>query len=360
MAKFFNIPVKEIRKETSDTVSVSFQISENTKDQFKYEAGQYLTFKQNIEGEEIRRSYSLCSSPLENEWRVAIKKVPGGKFSTFANEVLAEGALLEIMPPIGNFILKKEIKENGLYVFFAAGSGITPILSIIKTILFSNKSAQVILFYGNKSSDQIIFKEELEGLKNNYINHFSLHHILSQERQEAALFNGRIDAEKCAVFSKVYFNLKEVTQYFICGPEMMIHSVKDFLANKNVLSEKIKFELFSTPTSKAFVSEKKNGHKKAFDPELASLVTIKIDGDMLEFPLAYGGINILDGTIANGGDAPFACKGGVCCTCKALLVKGEVEMDQVFGLEQDEVDAGYILTCQSHPRTQAVTVDYDV
>ncbi len=359
MSKFHKVKVKDVRRETDDTVSIAFDLPRELQPEFEYEAGQYLTIRTSIHDQSVNRSYSLCSSPEDAEWRVAVKKVPGGLFSTFANEVLSIGDEVELMPPMGKFHIQNNGQSAHQYVFFAAGSGITPIISIIKTILRTEPLSQCILFYGNRYADGIIFKEELDDLKNKNIGKLSVHHILSQERLEAPLFNGRIDAEKCATFSKVFFDLKEVHTFFLCGPEQMILTVQAFLQENGVSEEKIKFELFTTPTSKAAPLQVKTEHK-TFDPSKESALTVRIDGYDLDFTLPYAGKNILDATIDNGGDAPFACKGGVCCTCKAMLVKGEVEMDTVYGLEQDEIEAGYILTCQSHPRSEKVIVDYDV
>jgi ring-1,2-phenylacetyl-CoA epoxidase subunit PaaE len=359
MSKFQHLEVQEIRKETSDTVSISFSMKNGQSQDFEYEAGQYLTFKASINGEEVRRSYSLCSSPLENEWRIAVKKVPGGKFSTFANEVLKTGDVLEVMPPLGHFTHDLQPQDKNLYVAFAAGSGITPVISIIKTILKEEPFSSFILFYGNRHTDGIIFKEKLEALKNQYLERFSVHFILSQERQESPLFTGRIDTEKCQTYGRVFFQPKEVNQFFICGPEQMILDVKDYLLLNEVDADKIKFELFSTPTSKAFVRAQES-IDHVFDPSAESLITVQIDGDTIEFPLPYSGKSILEASIDAGADAPFACKGGVCCTCKAKLIAGDANMDVVYGLEPDEIDNGYILTCQAHPRSEKLIVDFDV
>jgi ring-1,2-phenylacetyl-CoA epoxidase subunit PaaE len=359
MSKFKSLQVKDIRHETADTVSIAFDLVNGQSADFRYEAGQYLTFKTNIQGEEVRRSYSLCSSPLENEWRIAVKKVPGGKFSTFANEQLKPGDTLEVMPPNGHFTHTTQPEVQNLYVAFAVGSGITPVISLIKTILHTEPKCSFILFYGNRNSEGIIFKEQLEAIKNHYLDRFSLHHILSQERQESPLFTGRIDEEKCATFSKVFFQPKEVSQFFLCGPEEMILNVQNYLSSIGIEEDKIKFELFSTPTSKAFVRTPEQKHK-LFNPKAESMLTIQIDGDSFDFPLPYSGKSILEAAIEQGADAPFACKGGVCCTCKAKLLEGEAEMDVVYGLEPDEIENGYILTCQAHPRSEKLIVDFDV
>ena len=359
MSKFRTLKIKDIRKETEDTVSIALQIENGTSGDFHYVAGQHLTFRAIINGEEVRRSYSLCSSPVEAEWRIAVKKVPGGRFSTYANEDLHVGDTVEVMPPMGSFTHDINPQAENLYVAFAAGSGITPVISLIKTILFSEPKSTFILFYGNRTTDGIIFREELEGIKSRFLDRFSIHHILSGERQESPLFNGRIDEDKCRVFSKVFFNPNQVDKFFLCGPEMMIENVKAFLVKAGVRDDHIKYELFTTPASKAFAG-RETRKDTPHNPDEESLATVILDGDLLEFTMPYDGRSVLEEAIDHGADAPFACKGGVCCTCKARLVEGEVKMDVVYGLEPDEIENGYILTCQAHPRSKKIIVDFDV
>lgn len=359
MSKFQPVRIRDIRKETEDTISIALQVNNGLASTFQYQAGQHLTCRAVINGEEVRRSYSLCSSPLENEWRIAVKKVPGGKFSTYANEILKAGDILEVMPPTGSFTHAVDPDAENTYVAFAAGSGITPVISLIKTILRSEAKSNVQLYYGNRTADAIIFREELESIKNAFLERFSLHHILSRERQESPLFTGRINEEKCQVYGTVFFDPGTVSRFFICGPEAMIENVRTYLANQGVEQGQIKFELFTTPTSKAFAREETK-EETPHNPDEESLATVILDGDAFDFPIRYDGPSILETAIEQGADAPFACKGGVCCTCKAKLVEGEVKMDVVYGLEPDEIENGYILTCQSHPRTKKIVVDFDV
>ncbi len=356
MSKFHQLKVKDIRKETADTVSVAFEVPDVLQEVYEYKAGQYLTLRTAINGEDVRRSYSICTAPAEKDLRVAVKQVEAGRFSTFANTILKAGDELEVMTPTGNFT-QSEVKGTGQrYVAFASGSGITPVIAILKTILFKEPDSHVTLFYGNRNFESIIFREELEALKNKYLGRFSLYHILSRENLGVPLFNGRIDNEKIEAFAKVFFDPTLVSEYFICGPEPMIHAVKNGLEAMQV-SGKIHFELFTSPAG-SLAPEKKE-QPKDFDPAKESHVTIKLDGDVTEFALAYGGDSILDAAMKAGADLPFACKGGVCCTCRAHLQEGEVEMDVNYALEPDEVEAGFILTCQSHPRTSRVVVDFD-
>ncbi|RLD18093.1 MAG: phenylacetic acid degradation protein [Bacteroidetes bacterium] len=359
MSQYYKLTISDIRSETPSAVVIELSVPENLNESFRFEAGQYLGVRVDIDGTDVRRSYSICSAPTENILRIGVKKVPGGLFSTYANDVLKVGDELEVMPPLGKFTMSCDPARKGQYVFFASGSGITPVGSLVKSILREEPLSHVTLFYGNKTIEDIMFREELDGLKNNYMKRLSVHHILSRERQNSPFYNGRIDAEKCDTFSKVFFIPAKVDKFFLCGPEAMINDVSDWLKRKNIEAGNIAFELFTSPTSRAFVSDK-DSKKVLANPERESVVTVRIDGDAMEFNLAYGAENILDAAIAAGADAPFSCKGGVCCTCKAMLMDGEVEMDVVYGLEPDEIEDGYILTCQSHPRSETVLVDYDV
>ncbi len=357
MPKFHQLSVKDIRQETNDTVSVAFNVPASLKDEYQFLPGQYLTLRAMLKGEDVRRSYSICSAPHEGELRVAIKKVEDGRFSTYANVDLKTGDELDVMTPIGNFHPKDNGVKNKQYVAFASGSGITPVISIIKSQLNKDAKSQFILFYGNKNFDSIIFREELEALKNIYLDRFSLYHVMSRETLGAPIFNGRIDEEKLKTFAKVFFDPQAIDEYFICGPEQMIHTVKNTLAELQVPKDKVHFELFTSPVGSLAPKAKKK--QRDFDPKVESKVQINLDGDSFDFVLSYGGDNILDAALKSGADLPFACKGGVCCTCRAKLVEGEIEMDVNYALEQEEVDAGFILTCQAHPRTEKVVVDFD-
>jgi len=349
---FHQLAVKDIRKETPDCVSIAFDVPADLQNEFRFMAGQNLTIKTDLD--DTRRSYSICSSPYENELRVAVKKIKNGVFSSFANDVLKKGDLLEVMPPTGTFYteIKPENKKN--YLFFAAGSGITPVFSMIKTILKTEEKSSVTLVYGNKNVSSIIFKEELEALKDKYLQRFSLYHILSREKTDSEFNNGRIDVAKCDRVSEM-INLETIDDFFICGPEQLIFTVRDFLQGWGIDPKKIHFELFTTPTRK---------HTKIYtavkEPEAeGSEITVKLDGRTFDFRLDYNSNTILDEALEQGADVPFACKGGVCCTCKAKVLEGEVEMESNYGLDKSEVKAGFVLTCQSHPRSKKVVVDYD-
>jgi ring-1,2-phenylacetyl-CoA epoxidase subunit PaaE len=256
MIHFHPLKVKKVQKETDDCVSITFDVPLNLQDKFQFKQGQSLTIKKDISGQEIRRTYSICSSPFDNQLRVAVKKVEGGIFSVFANEALRPGDILEVMPPVGKFYteLKQDQKKN--YVAFAAGSGITPILSLIKTTLLTEPNSSFTLVYGNRNKNSIIFKEELEGLKDKFIDRFRIYHILSRERSDAEINYGRIDVDKLELLSDKILDLSSSDEFFLCGPEEMTFCIKGFLTGKGVPEEKIHFELFTIPGQKHFLQEK--------------------------------------------------------------------------------------------------------
>ena len=354
---FHKLVVKEVKRETADCVSVSFQIPPEIKKDFAFKQGQSLTMRIFFNGDEVRRTYSICASPLDEEWRVAIKKQEGGLFSTFANDGLKEGDVLEVMPPVGNFYTDLSEMHQKNYVAFAAGSGITPVISIINTTLRTEPKSRFTLVYGNRNKNSIIFKEELEALKDKFIDRFRIIHILSRERTDAPINEGRIDAKKLNDLSKL-ISYDRADEFFICGPEEMIFSVKDFLERLSIKKDKIHFELFTIPGEKRSILIRKKSTRKSEGP--TSRITVKLDGISFDFTLAFHAEPILDAALKQGADLPFSCKGGVCCTCKARLLEGEVDMEVHWGLEQEEIERGYILTCQSHPKTERVIVDFDI
>lgn len=354
---FHSLKVKDIKKETDECVSVTFEIPDTLKPDFAYKQGQSLTMRTTIGEEEVRRTYSLCSSPLENEWKVAIKKVADGLFSTFANLSLKKGDILDVMQPVGKFYVELNPENKKNYLAIAAGSGITPLLSIIKTTLRTELHSSFTLVYGNKNRSSIIFFEELEGLKNKHLQRFNFINILSRERTDATINFGRINTDKLIELEKL-IDYSSFDETFICGPEEMIFAAKDFLEAKGIDKKKIHFELFTTP------GQKKSGvisREIGVESGPKSQITIKLDGRSFDFDLSLtSDTSILDAALKEGADLPFACKGGVCCTCKAKLLEGQVSMDVHWGLEEEEVEQGYILTCQSHPKTEKVVVDFDI
>jgi len=355
---FHRLRVKDIRRETAECVSIAFEIPETLKENFRFHQGQNITIRLMVDNEEVRRSYSICSSPLEEELRVAVKEVPEGKFSGHANRTLKVNDILEVLAPTGSFFTPISPDQSKHYLAFAAGSGITPILSLIKTILTAEPHSSVTLIYGNRNRSSIIFKEQLESLKNKYMQRFAIHHILSREQTDAPINHGRISADKCAEFSHRLFDISTVNEVFLCGPEEMIFGVREWLEKNGVERKNIHFELFGVPGQQ--LKSSSSASEKISHTGQISKVTVKLDGIAFDFDLDFDGSSILDAALKQGADLPFACKGGVCATCKAKLVEGEVEMDTNYALEPEETANGFILTCQSHPRSPRVLVDLDI
>ena len=354
---FHELKVKNIKKETDQCVSISFDIPEELAHEFSFKEGQNITIKKTLNGEELRRSYSICASPDENELRVAVKKVDGGLFSYYANENLKKGDVLEVLPPTGKFNAKLTEVDNGSYLAIASGSGITPVISIIKHTLKFQPQSNFTLIYGNRSRGSIIFFEELEAIKNKYMHRFTLINILSREKTDIDLNYGRINREKLlALQPLVPYN--RFDSIYICGPEEMIFASKNYFEDIGIDKTKVHFELFTTP-GQAVKNEPRI--EVSNDSNLPSaVVSLRLDGRTLEFPLAYKGPSILDAALQTGADLPYACKGGVCASCRAKLTSGEVSMDVNYALEEEEVAAGFILTCQAHPVSERIEVDFDI
>lgn len=353
---FHPLTVSKITRETPDCVSLCFEVPESLRDAFRYREGQNITIRKTIDGEELRRSYSICMAPHENELKVAVKKVEGGRFSHFANEVLKQGDVLEVMPPTGSFNAKGNPARNGNYLAIAAGSGITPVISIIKHSLATEPGSRFTLLYNNRSRGSIIFFEELEALKNRYMERFNLVNILSREVMDAPLLHGRINETKLDELSKM-LHYADFDEIYICGPEALIQHCSSYFEAKGIDRKHIHFELFTTPGQSQ--QKKSEASTEESDKGPKSQVSITLDGRTFSFELGYEGQSILDAALKQGADLPFACKGGVCCTCRAKLVEGKVDMDVNYALEQEEIDRGFILTCQSHPRTEKIVVDFD-
>ena len=358
MPTFHSLAISSIRQETDDTVSIAFEVPRELQEEYRYNAGQYLTLKAVIKGEDTRRSYSICSGLYDDELRVAIKKIKGGLFSSFANEDLKKGDRLDVMTPMGNFFtpLDKAHKKN--YVGFAAGSGITPLISIIRSILAYEPHSKFTLVYGNKSRKSIIFREDLIDLKNTYMARFNMINVLSQEDQEIDLFSGRITGEKALQVIKRILPASGADEIYLCGPEDMINYVSEAVQKNGQEKNSIHFELFTSPTATGGEKQEAPEKKAALSGKM-SQVTVIVDGDEFNFDLDMGGGNLLDAALEQGADLPFACKGGVCCTCRAKLIEGKVNMDVNYSLEEEEIAEGLILTCQSHPLTDRIVVDFD-
>jgi ring-1,2-phenylacetyl-CoA epoxidase subunit PaaE len=357
MPKFHSLTVSDVRRETEDTVSVAFDIPAELVDEYTFKQGQYLTFKIELGGEEIRRNYSICTSPLEGELRVAIKKVEGGLFSTYANEKLAAGDILEVMTPLGRFYTNVEPGQKKSYLACAAGSGITPVMSHMKTVLSVEPNSTFTLIYGNKNTASIIFREEIEDLKNTYMGRLRVFHVLSREASEFPFLQGHINADKCQTFFKHFIEIESLDEVFLCGPAPMIDAVRGSLQEAGFERKQIHFELFASPQQLAERKEEKTVAKKS--DGFQANVKIIIDGLATEFEMNSEDTNILDAAMKNGADLPFACKGGVCATCRAKVDEGNVKMDINYSLEPDEVSRGFVLTCQSHPTTESVVINFD-
>lgn len=372
MASHFRaLTIEDIRRETADCVSIAFTVPPELKEEFSFHQGQNVTVRLTINGQEVRRSYSICSSPLDGELRIAVKKVQSGVFSTYANDQLQKGHTLEVLPPTGKFYTELNAQNRKHYLAFAAGSGITPVLSLIKTTLALEPGSSYTLVYGNRQRQSILFREDLEALKNRYIQRLSIHHILSREQMDIPLNQGRIDVQKCEQLCGRLIDLSTVDEVFLCGPAEMIFTVRDWLHQQGLDHKNIHFELFQTQTGEPGVGKELTGkspearlasgpaREGAIENDKVSQVTVRLDGISYDFNLPYEGGSVLDAALMEGADLPFACKGGVCCTCRAKLIEGNVEMDVNYALEADEVAAGFILTCQSHPRSEKVVIDFD-
>ena len=358
MSRFHKLTIKSIRRETPDCVSLAFEVPAELRETFRYQPGQYLTLRREHLGEELRRSYSICSSPLDDEWRVAIKKVPEGRFSTLAVEDgLRPGDTLEVMPPQGHFSPTLHPAQAKRYGLFAAGSGITPLLSIAKTVLLTEPGSQVYLVYGNRGRNSIIFKEAIEGLKNKFLNRLSVYHVLSREQGDSDLFFGRLDHDKAAQLLQKVIPADRIDECFICGPEDMILGVKQALTEAGVAADAIHFELFATNTSKA--SAGPTPLRPLGEDDQKSQVMLHLDGRAYRLDMSYYGDTVLDAALAAGIDAPYSCKNGMCSTCRARVMSGTAAMDVNYSLSETEVAKGYVLTCQARPTSGEVVVDFD-
>ena len=353
MARFHTLTVTDIHKTIRDAVVVT--LTPEDPEAFDYTQGQYLTFRKDFDGQELRRSYSICSGLDEGKLQVGIKRVDGGAFSTWANEDLKQGDTIEAMSPMGNFFVPIAPETDRHYLGFAGGSGITPVLSIIKTTLSREPNAQFTLVYANKAVTTIMFREELEDLKNRYMGRFNVIHVLESDAQDIDLFTGLVDTEKCGQLFKHWIDIKSVDTAFICGPEPMMLGIAKALRDHGLNDAQIKFELFAS-------SQPGRAAKKA-----ASKAAVK--GDGIEAVVALDGASrtitmdaetsILDAALANDIDAPYACKAGVCSTCRCKVIEGDVEMLTNHALEDYEVEKGYVLSCQSYAKSAKVVVDYD-
>lgn len=357
MARFHPLKVTDVRRETRDAVVVTLRPRDEDLGLFDFTQGQYLTFRRDFDGEELRRSYSICAGKDEGCLRVGIKRVDGGAFSTWANENLAPGDEIEAMPPMGRFFTAIDAGAAKQYLGFAGGSGITPVLSIIKTTLAREPKSRFTLVYSNRQINSIMFREELEDLKNLYLGRFSVIHVLEQEGQEIDLFTGRIDAEKMKGLFTHWLDASAIDTAFICGPEPMMLAIAASLRDHGLSDEQIKFELFASGQQGR--AKTKAVSKTAIAPGTGVQATVTLDGATRSFEMARGAETILEAAIAAKLDAPYSCKAGVCSTCRCKVLVGEVEMAVNHALEDYEVRAGYVLSCQAMPISDRVVVTYD-
>jgi len=358
--KFHPLVISEIRKETDSSVCLSFDVPAELKEEYEFVQGQYLTLQATINGGPVRRSYSICSGVDDERLQVGIKEVEGGLFSTFANQDLKAGDSLEVAAPEGNFHTPLDASQAKKYMCICAGSGITPILSIVKSVLSGEPNSQVTLLYGNKNSNTVMFKQALSHLKNRYMERFQWVNILSTEQQDAEVLFGRLDNKKGGELqAKKLIDIPSTDEFFLCGPESMITSVSRGLRSSGIDESHIHYELFFSSAEDAQAVVKKHHERVEKYAGQTSAVSVKVSGRTVLFDLSKDGENILDAAMNNGADLPFSCKGGVCATCKAKVVEGDVEMDINHSLSQQEIDDGMVLTCQAHPTSDNLVIDFD-
>ncbi len=354
MTRFHPLTVAEVRRETRDSVSIRLSVPDGLGDAFAFAPGQYLTLRTTIDGEEIRRSYSICSAPEDGELRVGVKRVDGGAFSVFANENLKPGDVIEVMPPEGRFTPAADRRSRHV-LGIAAGSGITPVLSIARSVLAREPDSRVTLVYGNRSSNSVMFAEAIEDLKNRHLGRFTVIHLLSREAQDIPLLSGRITGDKLKELASGLIDMSHVDEAFLCGPEEMIGEARAALAALGIPEERIRSELFTAATPR-------RNHRSVVAAEAAAVearITVVLDGKRHAFDLLKGDENLIEAGERNGVEIPFSCKGGMCCTCRCRVEAGSAEMAVNYSLEPWELKAGFILACQARPTTPELTLDFD-
>ena len=348
MSSFYKLNIKEVRRETPSAVSVLFNVPLEFKDFYRFIAGQYLNLKLTLDGQEIRRAYSICSSPESGELRIAVKEVKNGAFSAFANSKLKAGDTLEVGTPEGKFTFEPDANRLRNYMAFAAGSGITPVFSIIQNVLSQEPKSTFVLVYGNKSPEETIFHQQLHDLHLKYVGRFFIHYVYSQAKVDNELF-GRIDKSTVNFVLNNKHAALQFDKFYLCGPEEMINTVSGVLKERNIKESAIKFELFSTSTSENKIEKSLEGHSK---------ITILVDGDETSFEMSQRQ-TILEAALKQGIDAPYSCQGGICSSCLARITSGTAEMSKNSILTDSEIAEGLILTCQAHPTSASIVIDYD-
>ncbi len=353
------LTIANIQSEPNDTLYVELDVPEELESAFRFQQGQYLTFSAEIDGKEVRRSYSICS-PVGGPLAVAIKRIDEGAFSSWAHAAFSPGGSVKVSAPEGNFTSTLDAGNEKDYLCIAAGSGITPIISIVQSVLEKEPNSRVTLLYGNRRSQDIIFRERLLWLKNAYLQRFQWINIFSREEQAAPILNGRINNRKGGELNQCLIDIRGFDEFFLCGPEAMISEVSRGLRGEGVVDENIHYELFFASAEDAQKAIEKHHQRAKQYAGLTTEVRVRHSGREVSFELTADGENILDGAIDAGLDLPYSCKGGVCATCKARVLEGEVDMDLNHALSAEEVAQGYVLTCQSHPISRDVLVDFDV
>lgn len=349
MSQFYKLAISELQKETEASVTIGFKVPAELKNTFNFKAGQYITLKVTIDGQEVRRDYSLCSSPNSGELKVAVKEVKGGNFSAYANQHLKIGDTIEVAPPKGRFVFEPNDNKTKHIAAFAAASGITPILSIIKCALEEELQSNVILVYGNKSTEDTMFLNELLELQHQYSKRFSIQFVFSQAQEDDAIF-GRIEKSTVNLIVKNKYKHLTIDAFYLCGPEAMIHVVKDVLSENHIDNERIHFELFKAAKPTEIIEEKSStGSTK---------VTLVLDDDLKVFEMSQKQ-TILEAALDEDLDVPYSCQGGICSSCLARITEGSATMRQNNILTDNEVAEGLVLTCQAHPTTPTIKVDYD-
>jgi ring-1,2-phenylacetyl-CoA epoxidase subunit PaaE len=355
MSRFHPLTVASVARETRDAVAVTFAVPEALREAFRYAPGQHVTLRASVDGQDLRRSYSICAGVQDDALRIAVKKAPGGSFSSWANDALRPGAVIDVMPPMGHFSVALDPGAAHRYVAFAAGSGITPVLSVVKSTLAAEPRTAFTLFYANRASSTVMFRDELAALKDTHLARFNLVHVLSREAQDIPLLHGRIDQPRATALLDHWMPPGPIDAVFVCGPEGMMDAVVAALKARDYPAERIRIERFAASIPR---------HTHVPRPLVADVpaqceVTVIQDGVRRRYALAKGEDNLLDAALRNGIELPYSCKGGVCSTCRCRLVEGEVDMDVNFALEDYEVARGFVLACQSYPVTDKVVVDFD-
>jgi ring-1,2-phenylacetyl-CoA epoxidase subunit PaaE len=355
-AAFHTLKISQIVRETAEAISVRFEVPDSLKETYVFKPGQHLTLRANIDGEDVRRNYSLCVGPHEDQLKIAIKQISGGKFSNWAADTLKSGLPIEVMPAHGSFTVDFSGQNGHHYAGFAGGSGITPILSLLKTALAVEPHSRFTLFYGNRDSSAVIFLEELAALKNRYMARLQVYHFLSDEAEDIELFNGMMTKDKCHDILSTLVDVDAIAHFFICGPGPMMDAAESALVDRNVASSKIHIERFSVgrPSGSDMAAVAAQSQKAA-----GAIMKLTLDGRTRSVVFDAAAGNILDSARQAGLPAPYACKAGVCATCRAKVIAGEVTMAARYGLSDDEIAAGYVLTCQSIPKGDGVEINYD-